>query len=155
MTLQEAQNQLSGIINSIAAGMKAAELDQKTDALLALQDSLPGGSEFDVISKAITEIMPKLEGQITTAVLSELQLSKATIVESSNLLQQVGTKANAEARVLTFEKPKLVLTALNEAALKLKEIRDAAKANDLQQVGVKADALISLVENTLQSIKAT
>ena len=74
MTLQAAQAQLSNIINSVVAGMSAAQLDQKTDALLALQDSLPAGSEFDVISKAITEMMPKLGGQITQAGLSELQL---------------------------------------------------------------------------------
>lgn len=155
MTLQEAQNQFSNITNSIVAGTSAAELDHKTDALLELQQNLPPGREFDVVSKAITEIMAKLEGETTAAVLDQLRLSKATMVEASNLLQQVGTRANAEARVLTFEEPKLVLTALNEAAFKLKEIRAAAKANDFQQVGVKSEALISLVETTIQSIKAT
>jgi hypothetical protein len=154
MTLQDAQNAFTNIINSIVAGMTAAELDAKTDALLELQQSLPDGMEFDVISTSIREIMPKLEGKVTVAVLEGLQANRATMVEASDLLREVGAKANAEARTLTFEKPKLVLIALNEAASKLKEIRDAAKIQDLQQVGVKTDALITLVENTLQSIKA-
>lgn len=158
MTLQEAQTQYSNIINSITDGMPSEELDRKADALSNLQDILPSGingMEFNPISKAIVAIMPILEGQITLAVLKELQSSRNTMVAASNLIQQVGKKADSDARTLTFQKPKMVLAALNEAAAKVKEIRDAAKVNDFQQVGTKADALISLVETTIQSIKAT
>jgi hypothetical protein len=155
MTLQEAQTQFSSIVDSISPALSAAALDAKTDALLALQQNLPSGSEFDVVSRAITEMITKLEGQITGTVLSDLQLTKAVVIEASNLLQKVATKADAEARLLTFEKPKLVLTALNEAASKLNEIRESVKRKDFQQVSVKADALMSLVQTTLQSIKTS
>src|SRR5262245_61043260 len=130
MTFQEAQAAFSSLVSSINAGISSSDLVQKQKDLRNLLNSVPNTPEFDPIAKAIAEFSPKLAGSVTQAVVVDLQSRDATFKEASGLLTQVSAKADANAKALTFEKPKLVAAALNESIGKLKELTESAKAGD-------------------------
>lgn len=155
MTFQEAQTAFSNIVSSIVAGMSLPALSQKQEDLQNLMNSLPRTGEFSPIVKAIAEFSPKLVGQGTLEALKELQSRDATFKEASGLLTQVSQKADADARTLTFEKPKLVAAALTESLTKLQELRAAAKSGKFDEAASKVDALVALVEHVRVSIKAS
>src|SRR5206468_2241300 len=108
MTFQEAQTKFSSIVSSMSPAMSSRELVQKQRDLQNLLTSLPNTQEFDPIVSAIAEFSPKLAGEVTQAVVQDLQSRDAAFKEVSGLLTQVSNKADADARTLTFEKPKLV-----------------------------------------------
>lgn len=155
MTFQEAQEKFSSIIGGINVGMSPAELVQKQKALRNLQASLPNTAEFDSIAEAIGEFSPKLVGQITDAVVKDIGLRDASFREAANVLNSVSKEAKADARTLSLEQPKLVVAALNETVAKLKDIRAAAKDGKFEEAAVKADALVTLIQQVRQSIKTT
>ena len=151
MTFQEAQSSFSNLVDSISAGMSSSELVQKQNEFRNLLISLPNTAEFDPIAKAIDEFSLKLAGSVTHAVLRDLQSRDATFKEASALLTQVSSKADANAKTLTFQKPKLVAAAVVESIATLKELTDAAKAGQVEATAAKAQALLTLFEN----VKAT
>jgi len=153
MTFQEAQAKFSAIVNSISPTMSSSELVQKQRDLQALLMSLPNIPEFNPIAQAITDFSPKLKGQVTQAVAVALQAQDAVLKEASDLLTQVASKAEANAKILTFEKPKLVAAALAESLAKLKELKEAAKAGDLGATASKAEALLALFESIRATVK--
>ena len=155
MTFQEAQTMFSNLVSSVSTAMSSSELVQKQKDLRNLLNSLPNTPEFDPIAKVIAEFSPKLAGNVTRAVVSDLQSRDATLKEASVLLTQVSNKADADARTLTFEKPKLVAAALTESLAKLEELRMAAKSGNFEEAASKVDALLTLVEHVRGSIKAT
>lgn len=152
MTFQEAQVAFSNLVGSINTGMSSSDLVQKQKDLRNLLNSLPNTPEFDPIAKAIAEFSPKLAGIVTHAVVVDLQSRDATFKEASDLLTQVSAKADANAKALAFEKPKLVAAALNESIGKLKELTDSAEAGDFTATASKAQALITLFENIKTTI---
>jgi len=154
MTFQDAQMKFSTIIGSITATMTSGELHQKQLDLIALQNSLPTSAEFDAIANAIAESTSKLTGLITTAVLDSLISRDTALKEASDLLTQVANEADSDARMLTFEKPKIVLSALTGSVTKLKEIRDAVKSGNTVDAVSKAEALVVLLQQVQQTIKA-
>ena len=154
MTFQEAQTRFSTITGNITTATSPAELLQKQQALIALQNSLPSSAEFDAIADAIAEFSPKLTGAIVQGDLAALQGREAGLKAAASLLTQVEARANADARVLTFEKPKMVLAALNETVTTLQELRTAAKNGDYVLAAAKIDALATLVQQVRGSIKA-
>jgi hypothetical protein len=135
--------------------MSSSELVQKQKDLRNLLNSLPNTAEFDPIANAIAEFSPKLAGSVTQAVIIDLQSRDATLKEASGLLTQVSNKADADARTLTFEKPRLVAAALTEALVKLGELRIAAKSGNVAEAAAKVEALLTLIEHVQGSIKAT
>ena len=155
MTFQEAQAKFSAIVSSVQPAMSSGELVQRQKDLQNLLNSLPSAAEFDPIASAIAEFSPKLAGQVTHAVVKDLQSRDATLKEASGLLARVANKAEADARTLTFQKPKLVAAALTEALVNLQELRAAAKSGNLDQAAAKAEALIALVEHVRGSIKVS
>ena len=155
MTFQEAQARFSSIVGSITMNMTSGELAAKQVELQALQNSLPLTHEFDPISDAIAEYSPKLVGIITRAVLTSLQSRAAALEGASTLLDRVSSEAEADARTLTFEKPRLVLAALTESVNALKDVRAAAEARDFESAASKVDAVVMLIEQVRTSIKAT
>jgi hypothetical protein len=155
MTFQEAQTKFSSIVGSVSPAMSSSDLVQKQRDLQRLLTSLPNTPEFDLIANAIAEFSPKLAGQVTQAVVTSLQSRDSTFKQASGLLNQVSINADADARTLSFEKPKLVVAALTESVTKLKEVRAAAKAGNIEEAASKVDLLLALVEQVRASIKPT
>jgi hypothetical protein len=154
MTFQDAQTQFSNIVGSITPATSSDQLLQKQRNLQALLVGLPNTPEFDPIAEAIADFSPRLAGQLTQEVVKDLQSRDNTLEEASGLLTQAANNANADARTLTFEEPKLVLSALVSSVAKLHEISDAAKAGNLVDAASKADALVLLLQQVQQTIKA-
>jgi len=154
MTLQEAQTKFSTIVGSITVTSSPAELLQKQEDLITLQNSLPTSAVFDVIADAIADFSPKLTGAIVQGELDALKGREAVMMEAASLLTQVEKRANADARTLTLEKPKLVAAALVESVSKIKELRDTAKAGDFAATASKAEAVLALLENVKTTIKS-
>ena len=150
MTLQEAQRKFSKIISSMKVGDDALTTMEKLDSL---QASLPLEGEFKVLNDAITEAQGKLHGAVTAKTLKELKQTEAGVVEAAVLLSQVATKADKDARVLTFAKPTLIAAALSESVSQLQEIKTAANTKDFEQVAAKALALTALLQQIQESIK--
>lgn len=152
MTFQEAQTAFSNLCAGINAGMSSSELVQKQHALRALLNSLPNTPEFDPIVAAITEFSPKLAGNVSHAVVAALQSRDATFKETSNLLTGVSAEAEANAKTVSFQKPKLVLAALNQSIPTIKELTASAKAGDFATTAAKAEALLAMIENVRSTI---
>ena len=74
------------------------------------------------------------------------------LMNSREFTELIG-KAEANAKILTFEKPKLVAAALAESVAKLKELKEAAKAGDLGATASKAEALLALFESIRATVK--
>ena len=153
MTLQEAQAKFAKIVGSITGALTSTQLVQKQAELQALFDACPNTPEFDPITSAIAELSPKLSGQVTQIVLQDLRSRAATLNEAVGLLTRTFERAEADARLLTFEKPKAVVAALTESVNTLKEIRTAAKAGDIIAVAPKVEALLVLLEQVKASAK--
>ena len=153
MTFQEAQTKLARILGSITATLGTAQLVQKQAELQALADTCPNTAEFDPIASAIAEVSPKIAGQVTQVVLKDLQSRVAGLNEAVGLISRTSQRAEGDARILTFEKPKTVVAALTESVNTLKEIRTAAKAGDLMAVAPKVEALLVLLEQVKASAK--
>jgi hypothetical protein len=153
MTLQEAQTKFAGIVASITSALTSAQLVQKQAELQAVLDACPNTTEFDPITSAIADLSPKLAGQVTQVVLTDLQGRLAGLNEAVGLLSRTSKRAEADARMLTFEKPKTVVAALTESVNTLKEIRGAAKAGDFTAVAPKVEALLVLLEQVKASAK--
>src|SRR6185503_21234353 len=98
MTLQEAQTKFSTIVGSITVTSSPAELLQKQQDLITLQNSLPTSAVFDVIADAIADFSPKLTGAIVQGELDALKGREAVMMEAASLLTQVEKRANADAR---------------------------------------------------------
>ena len=153
MTFQAAQQNFSTILSNVNTGMTGAEITQRMRELDALQQSLPGAQEFDVLADAISDAQSKLRGAVTQATLRELKQSEAGIVEASTLLSKVATKAGNDARNLTLEKPTLIAAALSESVIKLQELKTAANTRDFEQITAKTLALTALLRQIQGSIK--
>jgi hypothetical protein len=153
--LQEAQTRFSNIINSIDVHMSSNDLLAKQAQLQALQDSLPNTPELNPIADAIADVQPKLMGMVTQAVLISLQSREQTLKEATSLITHVATEANANARSLSFEKPKLVLATLTQSIDALRDIKATAQAQNFEAAAVKIDAVVTLIEQARNSIKTT
>jgi hypothetical protein len=135
--------------------MSSSERVQKQKDLHNLLNSLPNTAEFDPIANVIAEFSPKLAGSVTQAVLIDLQSRDATLKAASVLLTQVSNKADADARTLTFEKPRLVAAALTEALGKLGELRMAAQSGNIEEAAAQVETLLTLIQHVQGSIKVT
>jgi hypothetical protein len=155
MTFQEAQTKFSSIVSNINPAMSSSALVQKQRDLQKLLISLPNTPEFDLIASAIAELSPKLVRHVTQAVVQALQSRNATFEAVSGLLAHVSDKADADARTLTFAKPRLVAAALTESLTQLQELRVAAKTGNFEEAAARVDALVALVEHVRASIQAT
>ena len=128
-------------------------MDEISSDLLNLQLALPNTPEFDPIRQTIADFLPRLVGQVAQAVLAELQSRTASLGAASALLTHTANEAAADARVLTFEKPKLIAAALKNAVDAVQQIRDAAKAGNFVQAIEKAQALQVLLSQAQTTIK--
>jgi hypothetical protein len=153
MTLQEAQAKFSSIVNSVTVNMSSGELGQKQTELETLLNTLPNTPEFNPISEAIAEVSPKLLGKITQAVVDSLRSRDEALKGGISLFDRVSTKANADARTLTFEKPKLVLAALTETVTALKDAQVAVKEKNFESAASKIDSVVKLIEKVKDTIK--
>jgi hypothetical protein len=154
MTPQEAQAQFSSIVSSFSTNMTSEQVLQKQKELINLQNALPESAEYDPIATAIAEFSPKLTGRLTQEVISSLKSRDSVLSEASSLITKVANKANSDARVLTFEDPKFVVAALNEASTGLNELYSAAKAGNAEVVASKANALMTLIAKAQSYIKS-
>ena len=153
MTFQEAQAAFSGIVGGITVGMKQAEILQKQNDLLSLMDSLPPTAEFNPIADAIADLAPKLQGKMTQAVLDSLRSREGVLKDTASFLDDVAGKANADARMLTFEQPKLVLATLTESITALQDAKSKAQAKNFEGAASQIEAVMVLIEQVKGSIK--
>jgi hypothetical protein len=154
MTFQEAQARFTGIVQTITPGLGSAELVQKQAQLQSLLNSLPNSVEFDPIANAIGELSPKLSGQVTQAVLADLQSRDARLQAAAGLLNRVENRAQADARTLRLEQPKMVVAALTESVTTLEQIRNDVQAGNLLTAVANTEALLSLVNTVRTTIKS-
>jgi len=155
MTFQDAQTQFATTVKGVAPELTSSELVQKQRDLQNLLAQLPNTPEFDPIASAISEYSPKLKGQVTQAVVKALQSRDAVFTQASHLFAQISTKADADARNLTFEKPKLILATLADSVEQLQQIRNAATAGDSETAGSKAEALALMLIQVQQTLKTS
>jgi hypothetical protein len=154
MTFQEAQARFTGIVQTITPGLSSAELVQKQAQLQSLLNSLPNSVEFDPIANAIAELSPKLAGQVTQAVLADLQSRDARLQAAAGLLNRVENRAQADARTLRLEQPKMIVATLTESVTTLEQIRNDVQAGNLQTAVANTEALLSLVNTVRTTIKS-
>jgi hypothetical protein len=154
MTFQEAQARFTGIVQTITPGLSSAELVQKQAQLQGLLNSLPNSVEFDPLANAIAEFSPKLAGQVTQAVLADLQSRDASLQAAAGLLNRVENRAQADARTLRLEQPKMIVATLTESVTTLEQIRNDVQAGNLQKAVANTEALLSLVNTVRTTIKS-
>jgi hypothetical protein len=154
MTFQEAQARFTSIVQTITPGLSSAELVQKQAQLQGLLNSLPNSVEFDLLANAIAEFSPKLSGQVTQAVLADLQSRDARLQAAAGLLNRVENRAQADARTLRLEQPKMVVAALTESVTTLEQIRNDVQAGNLLTAVANTEALLSLVNTVRTTIKS-
>ena len=154
MTFQEAQTRFTNIVQTITPGLGSAELVQKQTQLQNLLNSLPNTAGFDPIANAIAELSPKLAGQVTQAVLADLQSRDASLRAAAGLLDRVENRAQADARTLRLEQPKMIVAALTESVTTLQQIRNDVQAGRLESAVANTEALLSLVNTVRTTIKS-
>jgi hypothetical protein len=154
MTFQEAQTEFAKIAQSVGLHLTSAELLQRQKQLQRLLDALPNTPEFDPIASAIAEFSPQLAGELTQAVLTDLQAREASLQELAGLLNRVATQAQADVRTLQFDQPRIVVAALLNSVETLQQIRAAAEAGDITRTAAKAEALLVLLQGIAATIKS-
>lgn len=153
MTFQEAQARFAGIIQSVNPGLAAPQLVQIQSQLYDLMNAMPNTAEFDPIVDAIKAVSPRLSGQVTQAVLNDLASRSSGLAVATDLLNQTAAQAGGDARVLTFDQPRLVAAALNRSVQAAQKLRDAASAGNVTAVADQAQALIVLLTQIQSTIK--
>ncbi|MCI0535983.1 MAG: hypothetical protein L0Z50_12225 [Verrucomicrobiales bacterium] len=146
MTFDQAQTEFQRILRGISENSKPNELLQAQRDLDALTDQLRGKDGFDSLRSAIDEIYDTLVGNITQGVLAQLQLRNDIFKRASEGFATIGRQAQQNAKVLSLEKAKIVLPALNQSAGEIKEIIAALKNNDASDAIARGQSLLALVE---------
>ncbi len=153
MTFQEAQARFAAIAGGITPALSAADLTSLQAQLYALMIEVPTTPEFDPIIDAIKQVAPRLGGQITQATLDDLASRSAALAAATALLNQTAAKAQADARVLQFEQPRLIAAALNNSVQAARQVRDAVQAGDLATASAQAQALLVQLSQLTSTIK--
>ena len=153
MTFQEAQARFDTITRGIRPGLPPAQLVQVQGQLNDLLEALPNTAEFDPVVEAIQAVSPRLTGQVTQAVLDDLASRSAALAAGASLLDQTAAEANADARILQFDKPQLVAAGLNQSVQAALRLRDGAQAKDLPEVARQAQSLVILLRQMQSTIK--
>ena len=153
MTFQEAQARFAAITRAIRPGLPPAQLVQIQGQLNDLLEALPNTAEFDPVVEAIQAVSPRLTGQVTQAVLDDLASRSAALAAGASLLDQTAAEANADARILQFDKPQLVAAGLNQSVQAALRLRDGAQAKDLPEVARQAQSLVILLRQMQSTIK--
>jgi hypothetical protein len=153
MTFQEAQARFAAITRGIRPGLPPVQLVQIQGQLNDLLEALPNTAEFDPVVEAIQAVSPRLTGQVTQAVLDDLASRSAALAAGASLLDQTAAEANADARILQFDKPQLVAAGLNQSVQAALRLRDGAQAKDLPEVARQAQSLVILLRQMQSTIK--
>lgn len=153
MTLPEAQIKFTSISLRLTPNLSDDASQQLISELTGLQDDLPNEAAFDPLNADIRALKSKLRGQITEAAIAELQSRTAALNSATALLSQTAADAAADARMLTFEKPQLIVATLKNAVTTVQEIRTAAQTGNYPQALEKIQALEALLAHAQTTIK--
>jgi hypothetical protein len=153
MTLAEAHDQFTALAQKVSPGRTPAELAAISADLNTLLHSLPNTEDFDAMCQQITGFSKLLSGQMSQAVLADLQSRSAALSTANKLLTDTATTAAADARVLTFEKPRLIAATLTTALTTAQQMRTAISSGNYSQALEKAQALETLFLNAQSTIK--
>jgi hypothetical protein len=153
MTLPEAHTRLRTIVAAVRPGLAAAEVVALQTKLLALIEDLPISAEFDPTAAALGEIAGKLQGQLTQAVFDELKSRTAILGAAVATLAKVTREAAADARILSFEKPKVLAAGLKNGIALVEALQQAAKAGDVGVVSQNAEALLAVLATLRDNLK--
>lgn len=153
MTLQETHTRLSAITAQLRAGLPSADVARLQNDLLALVDALPKTQEFDPTAEALAKLALQLQGQLTEAVIIELQNRTAILGVAAAVLTRVGNEAAADARRLRFEKPRLLAAGLKNGITIAQQLHAAAQRHDLLAVNQQAEALLAVLATLERDLK--
>lgn len=153
MNFSEAKGQLDRLVQQLTPGLAPATIVGIKRELVALAGTLPNSAEFDPIRELILEFLPQLQGSVAQSVLASLQSRTAALGAATDLLAQTAADAEADARVLTFEKPRLIAAAVTNAIATAQQMRGAIAKGDYPQALEKAQALEALLAHAQSTIK--
>ena len=146
MTFEQALAQFDSIINEISTNSTAADILQVKQKLDSFSGQLPNTDEFEPIFDAIDDLQPKLTGQIIGDGIADILSRGATLRGAAYLLKTVTDEAEADARDLRLEQPKLIAHTLTKSVESLKDICNDTKNGNYIEAATKAEALIVLLE---------
>lgn len=153
MTFEEAQKTLQDLLKRISAATGPAELLQIKRELYALEEKIWDKEGFSSIQTQINEIAPRVSGQITTAVVADIQSRDSIFNNATAILNDISREAEHNAEILALEKPKLILPAITKSVEGLKEVRDLVKEGNYTEAAKKAETLMILLEQVRAKIK--
>jgi hypothetical protein len=165
MTFTEAQARFSVIAAGITPACTPSKLVQAQKDLQALTDAMLDDpdrlGECAPVRQAIRALSPRLAGQVTQEVIKDLASRSQALESASALLAATADKAAADARVLTFESPRLIaagligcIGAVNDLR---KELEDGGGVLDRERISLvagKAEALLVQLTQLQGTIKA-
>lgn len=165
MTFTKAQERFSAIAKTATTTSTPAQLVQIQRDLKALlrdiNDDLDHLEECAPVQRAITELSPRLAGQVTQQVIAEITSRSKALEDATTLLSKTADTASADARVLTFEKPKLIAAGLTGCIQAVEELRKEIDGGAgpltgerLAIVAGKADALFVQLTQLQGTIKS-
>jgi hypothetical protein len=82
-----------------------------------------------------------------------LHARTAALTAATALLNKTAADATADARVLTFEKPKLIAAGLTGCIAAVRDLRTSLNGSDLATAAVKAEALLAQLTQLQGTIK--
>jgi len=146
ITFEEAQVEFQRIVRTITATSTPAELNRAQAALDGLTDQLRGKDGFESLRSAIDAVYDDLVDNITAGVLKNLQSRDDIFKHASASFAAIQREAEQSARLLTLEKTKLVLPALNQSVGEVKSLIAALQSNNVSDAVTQGESLLALIE---------
>lgn len=155
MTIPEAHARLSQITGGLRTNLSSAEALKLQTDLLALIEELPTTPEFTATADTIRAAVRKIDGQLSSAVLTELQSRTAALGAATATLSTVAAEAAADARTLSFTQPRLIAAGLNQGITLARSLQKAVETRDLPAITQNAESLLALLATLRNDLKAS
>lgn len=155
MTPQDAQARLSALVSTVTVASSPATIQNVQSQLASLAASLPPTPDFDRVADAITAVTQQLRQQLTGAVLTDLNSRTALLGAAVDALAKVSSDAASDARVLSFEQPKLIVAGLTNGIALVQQLQAAVKRQDIAAVQQNAEALLAILGKLQETVRAT
>ena len=152
MNFDQAQAEFQRIIRGIAVNCPLNERLNAQLALDALTNQLRGRDGFDSLRASIDEAYKCLVADITAQVLQDLQSRDEIYKRASEKFTAIAAKAGQNAKMLSLEKTKIVLPALNQSVDEVKGIIAALKNRDPEDALIKGQSLLALIEKVKEDV---
>lgn len=153
MTIPEAHARLSQITGGLRADLSSAEVRKLQTDLFALIEELPTTPEFNATADTIRAAVQKIDGQLSNAVLAELQSRTAALGAATATLSAVAAEAAADARTLSFAQPRLIAAGLKNGIALVQQLQQAAHDRNFNGVAQNAESLLALLATLRNDLK--